>query len=216
MLKKKLLFLIIMCITGMSVLNADCEEAMEEGKYLIYFVDKAIDTSYDNILNIYMPKDVVYFKVKNDFNNENKTYTSIDKDDSNLIKIKAPTNYENIKYTIEVYYADASCGVEPINTYTVETGKYNALSDMKICWDKLYLDVCDTNYDEKQIEKYKDVKTEEELTKIVNKQLKEYNRANTKPIDVVKKYYLYVLIPFLIVSCYYIPKIIIAKRKKGD
>ena len=216
MLKKKLLFLIILCISGISVLNADCKVAENYGENLLNYVKRAVLKDENNVIKIYLFDEQIYVKVKNDFNNENKVYTFDDKDDSGLIVIDAPTNYEDIKYTIETYYTDTTCGTEPIKTYELHTGTYNALSDMEICWDKGYLEVCKCNFDSELTEKYKDVKTEDELTKIVNKQLKEYEKANTKLIDIVKKYYLYVLIPFLIVSCYYITKIIIAKRKKGD
>ena len=66
------------------------------------------------------------------------------------------------------------------------------------------------------IKKYVDEKeiSEDNISSIIDEEIKASVTVKDKVTNVIKEYYLYVLIPVLLISIFYIARIIVVKRKK--
>lgn len=203
---------VFMCI---NVLNAECDNAKQNGEYLWSVVDRATLKTDSTVVKLFLFTDEVYYEISNDYNDTVEKYTYADIDEDSIIKFNSPDILTNVKYTVKAYYTDNTCGTEPIKTFEVETGIYNKNSDNKECWDKLYLDVCKNNYSPDELKEYESITNDEELTKKIEEEDKVYNEETKKSVlDIVKEYYLYVLIPCVVISVFYIIRIIIIKKRK--
>ncbi len=144
-------------------------------------------------------------------------YPNLKNPEEIFLKLKSPDIFTNITYEIKTFYTNQECGIDPIKVFSIETGIYNKLSDLKICWDKLYLDICKNYYTTEDIEKFGNIQnfSEEKINELVNEELsKEEKKSKTNLKDIIKEYYLYVLIPIIFISIVYIIVIVIVKKRK--
>lgn len=216
-MKKISLIIMMSLIGGINLLYADCEEAKSEGENLIVTVEPATLKDEDTILQVIMISDKIYLEISEDNTGSTNKYYKSDLGDSVFLTIKSPDIYSNVKYEIKTYYSDETCGVEPIKTYTVETGIYNKFSDSEVCWDKLDLDVCKNNYTADEVKKYYNDKelSEDNIEKIIKEEKTQKDAENKKSvIDIIKEYYLYVLVPIMVLSVFYVTRILIIKKRK--
>lgn len=218
---KKIILLnltIFMSFIGIKIVNADCTLAKEEGKNILAVLNPSTIKSDDTYVNVYLPTENVYVTVQRNDEDIATTYYNKDTEDGNRIQLKAPSIYTNYKYDIKVYYTDSACGEEPIKSMTIETGIFNVYSDSKICNTNTNynLDVCRRHYMPEDIKKYVDEKeiSEDNISSIIDEEIKASITVKDKVTNVIKEYYLYVLIPVLLISIFYIARIIVVKRKK--
>lgn len=215
-LRYKILFLLSLLLS-INILNADCESASKSGEDIIYSIQRATISGGNSEIYFFMFTDEVYFEVTNDYDDTLEKITYADTNDESYIKIISPNSLINVKYKISSYYSDKTCGEDIIKTIEVETGVYNKNVDNEKCTDKYYLDVCKENYSAEEYEKYKDLQSEEDLSKKIEEEEKEYNKKNGKSnLDIIKEYYLYVLIPVAIISVFYIVRIVFIKKRKEE
>lgn len=215
--KKICLFLLLSTFIGLNVLKADCEEAKQEGENLLVSIEPATLKTEDTLVEIVLVSDNIYIEVSENYSNTKQTYYKKDLGDSIFLKLKSPDIFTNITYEIKTFYTNQECGIDPIKVFSIETGIYNKLSDLKICWDKLYLDICKNYYTTEDIEKFGNIQdlSEEKINKLVNEELtKEEEKSKINLKDIIKEYYLYVLIPIIIISIVYIIVIVIVKKRK--
>lgn len=148
----------------------------------------------------------LYIKVHEDHNNsENKYGYEITKNGGlNIIQYYLG---EKVKYTISVYATDNNCK-DKLNTLSITTKKFNTKYYFKVCVENPKYEKCKPFYeptkeDKKQsnTEFVKEVREYEKTHKSFGKRIGEY----------IKKYYLYVLIPFLTIALIFIIIILIKK-----
>lgn len=205
--------IILSLILSVNILNADCDSASKSGIYLMADVERALIKTDTNVVNVLLYDEETYLEVTNDYDDSVLTYYKSDVNEDGFININSPDSLTNIKYTISLKYVDKTCGEGAIKTIELETGIYNINSDKNICLDKLYLDVCKNNYAPDEIDKYFNINTNKKLEEEVKKELEEYNNPDNNLKNIIKEYYLYVLLPFLFISLIYIIRIIIIKRR---
>lgn len=205
MKKIYLLFtLLSLCIINVYSLNASCEEEADYIDYELMYIDNEEEGLVARSI-IYDIEDDLYIKVTNDFDNKTVTYTSSNKNDSGFIVFDSPSTFKKVKFLIDVYSNDETCNDRKLRTIRYVTKKYNEYSSNSLCdglSDKL--EICDSFYDSDNL-------TLEEFTNTINK----YNEDNSF-LGYVKRYYLYVLIPILLISIIYIIRITILRRRKKN
>lgn len=212
---KKIIILIISCLMSISIYKADCSDAKNGAENLFLYLKPAQLSSDSTYIYVLIPDDSFYLKVINTYDNLEKIYTRSDADENGFVVIESPDIFENINYNINVFYTDTTCGIESIDSFEFETGIYNKYSSSSVC-NEMQVDVCNINYTPEMIKKYyEDEKlSDSNIKDIIQKELKEKNSYSF--VDYVKKYYLYILVPLLIISVIYIPIIIFTRRKKKN
>ena len=205
---KKIIMFVVTFIIGINVLNADCSD----------YEEIAIDITYGSVnydsgeevvsqISINNIFDGMYLEVRNNFNSDKDVY----KDDSIVdgsVTFNTKTVLKKINYEIRVYTTDASCPNKVLRTIKVTTPKYNPHYTSDLCvgyYDKVKY--CDAFYDIKDMDLDK-------FNKLVSEEISKIKVENMTTLDYIKKYYLFALIPFLIISGIYITKIVLVKRRK--
>lgn len=205
---KKIIMFIVTFIIGINVLNADCSDYEEIAKdisynVLSYFNTEDVNTRID-VNNL--PSDM-YLEVRNSFNSDKDIYKYEDTDSGNFF-FYTKTVHRKINYEIRVYTTDASCPNKVLRTIKFTTPKYNPHITSDLCvgyYDKVKY--CDAFYDIKDMDLDK-------FNKLVSEEISKIKVENMTTLDYIKKYYLFALIPFLIISGIYITKIVLVKRRK--
>lgn len=224
-MKKKNLFimLIVSLFTCVGLYNADCVTARMEGENLtILNYPSRVDDQNTSIIPI-LKSSQIYIQVTNDYNKEMNIYRNNKENEEMGFEIISPDIYTNITYTIKTFYNDNSCGTEAIKTYTVETGIYNQYNQSNACLNsEVYVERCKEHYYSEDIKKFSDPSTltEEDFVSKVEEDIKKGTNipddrtTKEKVLDAVKEYYLYVLVPFVVITIVSIVILIIVKRGK--
>ena len=146
-----------------------------------------------------------YIKVSNSYDDNVEIYKSEDRDENFNIVIRSLDNYYNIKYTFEVYSNSDDNKDKLLKIIEKETYKLGPFALHWVCRDAMYYEYCDPFFDTDLDEK--------EFIALV-KEFKE-NEAKTWTyvvVEIIKKYGLFVLIPIVIVSGFFVTRIILHKR----
>lgn len=202
-----ILFSFMFCTLTIDALT--CSEIKENVNNISYDVLRLYDFEEAKVeINFYGLNENYKVEVQNSYNDEVKTYTNNDFKDG-ILTFNSETVLEKINYRIRVYASDVNCTSNILKTYTFETPKYNSYITSSVC-DGMYdtIDLCNPFYDTGNMTLKEFNEKVTELSDIINEPFK------AKVIKFIKNYYLYVLIPFLIISIIYIVKIILVKRRK--
>lgn len=168
----------------------------------------------DDFLNKVLISNVtenLYVEVYEDDDDTVTVYTHADVNDDGVISIDHWYIYENVNYEVSVYSNNDGC-YDKLNTLKATTLKFNKRYNFVICEKNPDYEKCDpfyqyTNEDKKlnDEEFYNEMEEfyEEKNAPLVNKFWK-----------IVKEYYLYVLIPFLVIGGSYLTAILIYKHKR--
>ncbi len=132
----------------------------------------------------------------------------------NTYVIGSDIHYEPKKYIVEVFAAKGTaCENERILARSYTVPAFNEFSASQYCDEHSDEDVCKINYDSSKM-------TEEDKENIVKKAENEKKEQNMttydKIMDFIKKSWLFVLIPVLIISLVYIVKISNYKKKESN
>lgn len=210
-MKKILMFMTALVIFSVNVytLKADCnsitKEALEVEKEMLKINDEEGVKISTKIYNL---TENLYVTVLNDYDNTPSTYHYSDVKDG-ILTIDTTTILNSINYVIKVYSEDTTCGVEPLKTLNYTTPKYNDYSTVDKCRGReSEIEMCSAFYDNKGM-------TPEEFMKKLDKEIKKQEEANHSFMYYVSKYYLFVLIPVILVILVYVVRIIILKRGKA-
>ena len=199
-----LVFALFTCLIAAKEMYAVCKEEADNISYDIIYVDNE-DEGLKIKTIIYDIDENLYIKVKNDYDNQEATYTSSDFNDYGYITYQNPNVFKNVNFTINVYSNDETCSNEVLRTIKYNTNKYNPYSVNDVCDGyENKIDLCASFYDV-------DNMTEEEF---VNK-VKDY-KFDKSILGYIKRYYLYVLIPFLIGLVIFTIRLIIYKRRNKN
>lgn len=206
---KKTLFIILFCIisiTNINSLKADCNDAYNDALNTDYIIaninDGEILTTRARIFGLTKN---IYAVVTNDYNDVVKTYHYSDTEEG-MFTFDTEDIYTNINYIIRFYNEDSNCTKDSLKTITFKTDKYNPYSISDLCNSEYEIDLCNPFYD------IKDMTFEEFTEKLTKKYNKFEEEANRDFKYYFKKYYLYVLIPFIIILVIFIVRIILLKR----
>lgn len=129
--------------------------------------------------------------------------------DNKEVTINETFLYQKINYVVRVYSNNGNCSDEILKTLKVTTNRYNSYARSNFCEieenKKEY--ICDPFYDTTDIDEDEFKKITEEI---------EYNRVfSNRAKTFIKKYGLYIFIPFLVLSLIYTLLIFITKKKKS-
>lgn len=210
---KRQIGLLLFAITFMFNLNylqADCKDAQNDA---LKVKAKIVKINNDEELNIRVDvtnlTENIYLTVVNNYNDNVRTFYYKDLNEDGAISFYTDWVFSKIDYSIRVYSVDKSCSNDYLNIVNVTTPAFNAFAKMQACLDNKDLEMCDPFYDSSEI-------THEEFVEKVNKEVEEVNKTfGDKVIDFIKSYYLYVLIPFVIIVGIYVTRIIILKKERG-
>lgn len=189
-------------------LKAECltdTEVIKNSIDSIYQLNYDVDKGFYFYITTYPIDDRVYIKIKGDGIEETKGFLDAK---NQVISVERYYIYEKVEYTVEIYSNMEGCKDELIKTISVTTPKYNNYRDSNVCEFNKEYKLCQPFEDTSKI-------SEDEL----ERQVKEYesNKNKTsleKAIEKVKEYYIYILIPVILIGGIYTYKIIKIKQKK--
>ena len=147
---------------------------IHNGKAVQLDSEQAVDPEIDvyirgfkiSILNV---TEDIYVTVKNDYDNEVKTYYNRDSEDG-IVSFETKNNDKLINYTIEVHANKYSCAGQLLRIINMQTPVYNVNSEFDVCnqYKEFYYcqeflpsGIVDTKTFFDQLEKYKQEKQQE-------------------------------------------------------
>lgn len=210
----KRLFIVLFSMLAFTIciseIDADCKDIESEALFVkseVFNIDTGEDTNVR--IDVSGLTENLYVVVMNDYNDVKRTYYYADSEEGNFSFYTDNVN-RNINYVIRVYSVDSTCSTEPLNTISVKTPRFNPYSINDVCHTSYYIELCDAFYDigDMTIDEFN-----EKVASIVEEESKPFSK---KLGEFISKYYLYVLIPFLLIVSIYIVRIIILKRGKKD
>lgn len=206
-MKKICMFLMLTILMSVGKLEASCNDSQMLANDIEYSIFESYD--YDDVkseVEFYGLSDELYLEVTNDYNDDVDVYTKDNFTDGVLV-IQSKTVTEKINYSAKVYTTDTSCSNKILRNINFSTNKYNIFVSNEVCNDRYdTIKYCNPFYDVKDM-------SLTEFINLVNEEAAKLDVHYTFK-DYVKMYYLYVLIPFLVISIVYIVRIIIFKRRK--
>lgn len=164
---------------------------------------------YAYVLLVYPEIDTVKAVVTNNLDDEK--ITARFQDEYNAITIGSYIHFNPKKYTIQLYGdTNSACPGELLKTVKYEVPSYNMYQLTGFCEDNPAEDICRVDNDTSDM-------TYEEFEKIVfdkeEQELLQKMNLLQKVWYYIKKYWYYVVIPVVIVSIFFIVKIIAYKKK---
>lgn len=206
-MKKIYMFLMLPILMSVSKLEASCNDSQILANDIEYSIFESYD--YDDVkseIEFYGLSDELYLEVTNDYNDDVDVYTKDNFEDGVLV-IQSKTVTEKINYRVSVYTTDTTCSNRILRNINFSTNKYNIFVSNEVCNDRYdTIKYCNPFYDVEDM-------SLTEFVNLVNEEIAKLEVHYTFK-DYVKKYYLFVLIPFLVISIVYIVRIIIFKRRK--
>lgn len=176
-------------------------EAIPMTEDLIYYVIKISNLTPD-----------VYVTVYEDDNETTTTYTYDDSKDG-VIEIEHWYIYEKVYYTVNVYSTVEGCADESLNEIKVNTKKFNERYGYVSCEENPDYEKCHPFYEAPVGEE----QTDEEFYEEIQEYNKEQNMSFwDKVSSAIREYYLYVLVPIVVVGIVYGVLIYVYKAKKGE
>ena len=198
--------------TMYAVSDEQCSLEEENAKNVSAYVDTYFGeyTTVHFDLKIENVTEDVYVRVTNDYDNTTKDYYYKDSDNGTLV-IPSPNVYRYVKYIVKVYTKDSECGGEAVQTLNLKTNIYNGYSNFDICKKaKEPIDICYEFKDTSNL-------SVNEFMIEAQKEIDYLNRSFlTKLLDFIKEYYMYILIPIILIGAYYIVRIVILKRSRNE
>lgn len=191
-------------------LNANCDDLQTKSKKIKVY-NESIAPKSDSEgpkmgVNIENLTEDFYVVITNDFNNKETIVKYSDTNNGNYW-YKSPNVYKNVKVIVKVY-SDLCESSNSLRSYEATTDVFNQYYYMNICQNNLDLEMCKPFVDNENLDKDEFKEKIEEDIKI----------RDTSFLDVIwkfiKKYYLYILAPFTLISVIYLTRIILIKRRK--
>lgn len=207
-----LIIVIILFLVGQYKLEAIlCSDIIKEAIEVYAYETSEIDENGDVIIDLVIEgiTENNYVLVQNDYNNEVRTYYYSDTNEG-VVTIHSPNIYRKINYTIKVYLTDSSCNSDIVRTLDVTTNMFNKISGYNVCDTEFYVEKCDPFYDIENI-------NEDDFIKEIEKEIEELSKTTLDKVALfVKNYYLFVLIPIVLIIVIYTIRIIALKRGRKN
>ncbi len=214
-MKKIIYSIFVIMLLGISVLkvNATCnDQVLLDAKNVTVEAIPMTEGDIYYIIRISNLTPNVYVTVYEDDNETTTTYTYEDSNNGTL-DIEHWYIYERVYYTVNVYSDIDGCQDESLNVLKTNTKKFNDRWRYSICVENPELEKCQPFYEAPVGEE----QTDEEFYEEVQQQKYEESLSFwDKAWIIVKEYYLYVLIPIIIISVCYGIVIYVYKTKRSD
>ena len=218
-IKNMLVFsLLLFFLINVPLLKADtCSDSVKEAEDIevttkvetVKWEDNGGITSYNIYVIIKNITANTYVVVMNDLNDKVE-YLGYEDSDNGVIKLKTYNPYKKINYVVRAYTKDVSCKEEAVSTKKVSPAVFNSYHEMEICGGRDDIEMCEQFYDSSKM-------NIDEFRAEVQKIIDEKNKNILWYIaDFLKKYYLFILIPIVIVVSIFGVRIAILKRGKDD
>lgn len=205
-----LLFSMLIFSFGFLSLKADCSSVASEALVVraeTINIDRGDETTVR--IDVEGLTENTYAIVINDYNDTKNTYNYSDTEEGKF-SFNTDNVNKKINYVIKIYSVDTTCSIEPLNTLSVRTDKFNSYSMNDVCRNPYGIELCGAFYDVGDM-------TYEEFNEKVSALVEEESKPFSKKLgSFIAKYYLYILIPFLIIVGIYVVRIIILKRGKKN
>ena len=212
-MKKITLCILVMVslLFSVSELDASCKDASKDAEKIKYEIDKAATLEEFYIKAVIKGiTENVYVKVTNENDSmiPDKVFHYSDTD-KGTIKFDTDNFLYKNTYIVSIYSEDDTCGTDPLEQFDFVLPSYNSYSSYDGCKEYDYLPACDSFYDTEGF-------SEEDFNSLF-----EYQKIVIKPatmsnliLHYIKKYWLFVVIPILIIVLIYTYRIV--KLKKGE
>lgn len=210
-------FLLFLFLVNIQFVKADCESAIKDSeKIKVSRIEEFSSGDDDDLYKSYIGLEIsnipdnLYVVITNDYNSDSVTINSSDLVDG-VYRYPAPYIYRIVNYKVNVYSKDESCtSTDSIRVFDVSTRIVNEYFFHNKCLDNRDLEICQPVLDSENVS-----------TTEFNKQIDEAIRLRDRTFiervwDFFKTYYLYILIPFLLISIISIVRIVILKRRQKN
>ena len=202
---------------NMQLLSADCEDMIKEADKIKVFKMTRIPkyeeiegegTENDFLIGVRIEglNERIYAKVSNDYDDKIVTLNQDNLKDG-VAEVSSPYIYKSVKMTVSFYSSDESCNVtDALKVINIDTDIFNEFYYYKVCNENPDLEVCAPTYDNS---KY----NEDTFKEMVDELIEERDKTILdKTLDFFKEYYLFILIPILLISVIFIVRIVLLKR----
>lgn len=211
-----LCFVLFSFFYSINLLNADCEDLISKSKNVKVYKesiapksDKENPTIGVRIENI---TDDYYVKITNDVNDKEVTIKYSDTENGTYF-FKSPNVYKNVKVNVNLYSSNNNVcnSTDSLVNFEVSTDVFNQYYYLNICQNNLDLDMCKPFQNNEELNKEEFVKKIEDDIRVRDMSIFE------RVWEFIKDYYLYALVPFILLSLIFIIRIVLLKRgKKTD
>ncbi len=208
-------------------LRADCSIKKEDASKITVSTEKSVqevhvpdvnNEGYDEdyeIVKVYAVvsnlKEGMSVLVTNDYNNKEETLNYSDSDNG-VLKIESPSIYMRVNIKVKVYASSGECN-ELLREESIKTESYNSYTNSELCTENKDLKVCDPFYDANS-------KTPEEFKQLIKEEREDVIEANKttgdKLVESLGKYWIFILIPILIIVIIFVIRIVIFNRGKSN
>lgn len=218
-MKKYVFCLVVFSLFFINInfLNADCENLIKESENVKVlkverFPDpKTSENPYDSFIGLSISglSESLYAVISNDFNDTKVTVKFSDLVDGKY-DYPSPNINRVVNYVVSIYSSDEGCSGDTLKNFKVKTEVFNEYYYSTLCQNNPDLDLCKPMLDNSEI-------LPSEFEKKIEDAIAYRDRTTMQKLwDFVKSYYLFALVPFLIISIIFIVRIIILKRGKKD
>lgn len=209
-MKKGLIIFIILIFSFNINLNAECSDKklVNEAKEVVAFSEPQITEEGDRYFLITIKnikENMVVLITEDDGTEYRYSYADTNKGTIELINefIFLETTYD-----IKIYSKDEKCQNMLLNNKKASTIKFNDYSKYDICENNKEFELCKPFYKGKKV-------SEEVFYNAINEYVKEKEKTYwEKALDIVKEYYPYVLLPFILITLGYYISLNVNRRKK--
>ena len=221
-MKIKFLFvLLFFSFLGMLTLNADCEDVMDiannisvKNKFYMPSYDEinGEDTENPFVLGIEISNitENIYILVSNDYDSDVITVKYEDTDNGTIV-IDSPNIYKKVKMNVRVFSNDETCSSNnSLKSINLETNISNKFYYTSVCLDNPELKICEKSYDTSDLD-------EDGFVLEAQKEIDKLNRTIIDSIsDFFKKYWLFILIPVVVITIIFVITVIVIKRRMNN
>lgn len=209
-MKKSLIIFIILIFSFNINLNAECSDKklINEAKAVTVLSEpKITEDGYRYFLiTVKNVKDnMVVLMIEDDGTEYRYAYADTNK---GTIELENEFIFLESTYDIEIYSIDEKCQNMLLETKKASTIKFNDYSKYEVCENNKEFELCQPFYEGEKV-------SEEVFNNAINEYIKEKEKTVwEKSLDIVKEYYPYVLIPFVLITSGYYISLNVNRRKK--
>lgn len=216
MKKIYILFTTLFTIMNFSILNATSDEEClieyNDAMNVVAYTENSVEDDSSVLIQVKVENmtENTYVSIVNDYDNTIRNYYYSDTVNG-VLTVNSPNIYKKVKYIVKVYTKDQDCESDAVTTYDLITDMFNIYYRYEICnVEGTFIEMCSMFYDTSNM-------NEDEFLEEAKKEIDYLNRSTfTKIMDFIKEYYLFIIIPILLISGFYIYRIIILKRGRDE
>lgn len=208
-------FVLVCFFVNLIFVNADCEGVVKAAdKIKVNRVEEFPSEDDEDLYSAFMGLEIsnipdnLYVVISNDYNNDTVTVNSEDLVNG-VYRYPAPYIYKSVNYDVKVYSKDESCtSSDSVKSFDASTRIINEYFFHNKCLDNRDLEMCQPVLNDENVSVTEFNKQIDEAIRLKNRNFFE------KVWDFLRDYYLYIVVPILLISAVGITRIVILKRGK--